>query len=267
MAGGAFILTPKAKEGMRMKRHCIALAILASANLGAADSAATQTLVNPADAPEAHSAAAANTQASPTVVSTPDAWHPVAGSQSVDFTALNGTGIGLTTWHTDRYSEQDLLTAGISHFEANISSVQPWPPNDNASFQDYSTWNISVTSLQRWRLSRLGRHAHLNLLIGPYAAYTHIQSDSNVSYASNAASQSSYTYDTYTIGLKAGLDVELFIVEGWSLQLGYVASGAWFRSFEPENASGNTTYTYSFTNSEWTVSSGSAQAGLNYYFR
>lgn len=213
----------------------------------------------------------ANAEANSVANTTPTAqglsmpWHPNHASMALNLTALNGTGVGLITWHSDTYSEEDQITLNGGHNDwARTSYVPNTTSKANGSTSD---WNLSITSLMRWRICPLRRFADLNLIVGPYASYAHDQyfENGNNPLQSPPNREGGYSTDAYSLGLKTGVDVELFFLEGWSLQLGYLVSGAWSSSYETIGYSNRSDSNFSYTG--WSYGNGAAQAGLNYYFR
>jgi len=188
---------------------------------------------------------------------------------ALNFAALSGYGLGLIDWHTDRYSELFQLTYGFSHTDESLEQTEGYVPAGYDYAASASSWSIAFTPLQRWSLLRLGKHANFFVDAGPYASYSHYQYHSVVSSSNYGGDpvgyQVAYNYDSYALGLKAGADLEVCFLEGWSIQLGYLVSGAWLHFYEPTWQTTNSQYLYAY--SGWTFSTGSVQAGLNYYFR
>jgi hypothetical protein len=197
------------------------------------------------------------------------AWQPAQGSMAVNFAALSGYGLGLIDWHSDAYSEEFQLTYSLNHADEALQQSEGYLPASYTYGASSSSWSLALTPLQRWRLFHLGRFGGLFLDAGPYASYAHYQYQSDVSKSNfiyePTGYEVAYEYDSVAVGLKAGIDVEVYIVQGWSIQLGYLVSGAWLHFYEPEWQTTNAQYVYDYTG--WTFNTGSAQAGLNYYFR
>jgi len=186
-------------------------------------------------------------------------WHPTRGSQAVELTAFNGFGLGYLHWYSDSHSEEDILSCGTSllNLDQGASQSSGYLPIN----QSYS-WNATFNVLERWQIFPLGHIGSLNLVAGPYVSYAY-------SYLSQTFNNQPFgfvnTNETYTLGIKAGADVEFYLLKDLSIQLGYLVSASWQKTNLTSyyNAGDEST----FYGEQWTVGSGTDYAGLNYYFR
>lgn len=175
----------------------------------------------------------------------PAVWQPASGDQAMEFGFFGQIDAGWLVFYTDRFSQENEFSWGSSD-SLNL---------DNGITQDWQSWEnvFTLESLQRFRLARLGSYGTLNLSAGPFFSYE--------PYTYSALVGTDEWEQAYTVGLKAGVEVEFFPVARWSIKGGYYLSGGW----SEENIDYQRQPYYD--RSIWGFSSGSAEATVNYYFR
>jgi hypothetical protein len=185
------------------------------------------------------------------------AWHPEKGDHALNLSAFNGLTLGWMSWFSDHHSEEDLLSLSLS-----FSALQNLEPNsDTAPNANNLSCGFTYASIQRWRIKKLGQFGDLNILAGPYLSYSYNYGKFDSLYSDQTTYQ-----NIYGVGLKAGLDVEMFPTNGWSIQLGYLASGAW-QDYTYINNNDRPSIEYAGQYTTLAFSIGTFQAGLNYYFK
>jgi hypothetical protein len=174
-------------------------------------------------------------------------WRPTEGSRALGIDAFNGTGISLSTWYSSQHSENDTLL-----FNGNGQYFQPQDKLLKSSADLLMGYGFSIISLQRWRLWKLGRFGDLDFVAGPF-----ISTGGSGYFNVNQGPRFMFGDYSYSVGVKTGLETECYILPGWSLDLGYLLTVAGGTGGPDGN----------LFISDWSFSFGSAQVGLNYYFR